>query len=128
MATLTWRFLLTCFLLIAMYFQGIAQASMIACDYGHANHNVLIESVLDSVQTLADDAGHPHHAATVETPKAFKDKCNHCAPCCIAAAILPQLAIVIAPPVVTQDFPALTVVEHSTKHSRIDRPPRAILP
>ncbi len=126
MTRLTWRFLLTCFLLVALSFQGIAQASMIACEQSHPGHGFLMKSAPDGVQVSADHADHQHHAKT-EQAKTFKDKCNRCAPCCTGTAMLTTISIVIAAPVVTQDFPVLTVAEHSTDRGRLDRPPRAFL-
>lgn len=128
MTRLTWRFLLTCFLLVALSFQGIAQASMIACEQGHPGHSFLMKSAHDDgVHASADHADHQHHATAAEKAKTFKDKCNRCAPCCTGAAMLTESAIVIAAPVVAQDFPALAVAEHSTDRGRLDRPPRAFL-
>ncbi len=126
MIRLTWRFLLTCFLLVALSFQGIAQAGMIACEQNHPGHGFLMKSAHDGVQASADHADH-HHATAEEKAKTFKDKCNRCAPCCTGAAILTGAAIVSAAPVVAQDFPTLTVAEHSTDRARLDRPPQAFL-
>lgn len=128
MIRLTWRFLLTCFLLVALSFQGIAQAGMITCEQGHLGHGFLMESAPDGAQASADHANHDHHhAVTSAKTKTFKDKCNHCAPCCIGAAMLTESAFQIAAPVAAQDFPALTVAEHSTDRGRLDRPPRVFL-
>lgn len=126
MTRLTWRFLLTCFLLVALSFQGIAQASVVACEQGHPGHEFLMELTHDSAHASADHADHQHHAKA-EKAKTFKDKCNRCAPCCTGTAIATESAIVIAAPVSAQDFPALTAVEYSTDRGRLDRPPRAFL-
>jgi hypothetical protein len=119
---LTWRFLLTCFLLVALSFQGMAQASMVACERGHPT-----ESAPDGMQASADHSDHHRHATTAVKAKTFKDKCNHCAPCCTGAAMLTESAIVIALPVVAHDFPALTVAKHSIDRARLDRPPQTFL-
>lgn len=127
MARFTWRFLLTCFVLVALSFQGIAQASMIACEQSHPGHEFLMESAHGGdAYASADHADHQHHVK-VEKAKTFKDKCNRCAPCCTGTAMPTTVSIVIAAPVVAQDFPALTVAEHSTDRGRLDRPPRAFL-
>ncbi len=122
----TWRFLLMCFLLVALSFQGIAQASMITCEQGHPGHGFLIESAHEGAHASADHADHQHHAKA-EKAKTFKDKCNRCAPCCLGTAIPTESALVIAAPVSAQDFPALTAVNHSTDRGRLARPPRAFL-
>ena len=124
---LTWRFLLTCFLLVALSFQGVVQASMIACEQGHPGHGFLLASASDDVQVSADHADHHHHAVASVKAKVFQDKCNHCAPCCIGAAMLTDSAFRVPAPVATQDFPPLTVAEHSTDHGRLDRPPQVFL-
>jgi hypothetical protein len=123
----TWRFLLACFLLVALSFNGIAKASMIGCDQGHPGHEFLMKSAPDFVQTAADHTDHHHHVVSSEKSKIFKDNCNRCAPCCSGVAIPTELAIVMVASVVAQYFPALTVVAHSTDRGRLDRPPKNFL-
>lgn len=50
--------------------------------------------------------------------------CNHCAVCCIAAA-LPATSLPLDVNITTtEDYPALTTGEHSIDPTRLDRPPR----
>jgi len=125
---LTWRFLLTCFLVVALSLQGIAQASVITCEQDHPGHGFLTELAPDGVQALAGhaDQGH-HHAVSSKNTKPIKDKCNHCAPCCTGAAILSDSVFQIVAPEVAQHFPALIVAEYSTDRGLLDRPPQAFL-
>jgi hypothetical protein len=122
-----WRFLLMCFLLVALSFQGIAQAKIISCEQGQPGHGFLLESTPDRVQASAGHTDHHHHAFASEKAKTFKDDCNRCAPCCIGAAMLMGSAFQISAPVAAQNFPALTVAEHSTDPGRLDRPPKIFL-
>lgn len=88
-----------------------------------------MSSAPDDMQTStghADD--HQRHVTEAEKINIFKDNCNRCAPCCISVAILTELAFQITTtPAVDQDFPALTVAEHSIDRGRLDRPPQASL-
>ena len=87
-----------------------------------------MSSTPDDMQASTDHADdHQHHVTETAKVKTFKDKCNRCAPCCIGAAIPTELAFQITTPAVAQDFPALTVAEHSIDRGRLDRPPQAFL-
>jgi hypothetical protein len=123
----TWRFLLVCFLLVALSFQGVARAGMIAFGQDHHCHGLQMESAPDEVKASLDDADHHHLTAASAKAKTFQDKCNHCAPCCIGAAMLTESAFQIAAPVATQDFAPLSVAKYSTDRGRLDRPPQAFL-
>ena len=122
-----WRLFLTCFMVFVLCFQGIAQASVASCVGTHPSQALLISAAhTDGAHASAGHADHQHHAKA-EKAKIFQDKCDRCAPCCTGTAMLPANSIVIAAPVVAQDFPALTVTEHSSDRGRLDRPPRAFL-
>ncbi|MDY7579077.1 hypothetical protein RGU70_12160 [Herbaspirillum sp. RTI4] len=134
----TWRFLLACFLFVALSFQGMAQANMAVCEQGHPGHALMMKSVPDVAQVSTDHADYrtdyrtdyhaDYHANTSpEKSKTFQDKCSTCTPCCPGAAIITNPAIVIAALVVPLDFPALTVAEPSANRGRLDRPPRIFL-
>lgn len=141
MTYLTRRFLLIILLLIALPFQGFAQASRIVCDPGHLGHagaveqNIHVEHAEGAEGTYHGHDGHDadHHSnegvaqlspGSAQTLPHLDDKCNHCSPCCTGTAIFSQPVALILPTVMAQDFPAVAWAEDSITPSRLDRPPR----
>jgi hypothetical protein len=124
---LVWRSLLTCFLLVSLSFQGMAQAGMLACEHKHSANDITAQASLNGAQQLTmDHAGqhlqkHQHHEQT----KAQQDPCTHSLPCCSSA--LPSNPILLIPePLAEQAFSQLVVIEISADKTRLDRPPQSL--
>ena len=130
------RTLLTALLLLALPYQGYAQASMVGCEtmhrngpatpaHGHDGHDAHAD--LAVMQDTADHCAHMALATPNEgsAPVQSDDSgCGSCAPCCIGAAMATAIPTVAKSSEFFSGFVTPTPLPASAERHRLDRPPR----
>jgi hypothetical protein len=127
------RTLLTAFLLLALPWQGYAQASMVGCETMHRNgpatpahgHDARADHAM--MQDAQDHCAHMALATPDEgsAPAQPDDSgCGSCAPCCVGAAMATAIPIVAKSSEFFSGFVTPTPLPASAERHRLDRPPR----
>ena len=127
------RTLLTAFLLLALPWQGYAQASMVGCETMHRNgpatpaHGHNAHADLAMMQDTPDHCAHMALATPDESsaPVQSDDSgCSSCAPCCVGAAMATAIPTVAKSSEFFSGFVTPTPLPASAERHRLDRPPR----
>jgi hypothetical protein len=156
MKKITWRVFLTFMLIVAIPFQAIASTRMLVCGPSHhrmlapasqpkavsetARHHAA--PAIDHGRTYVHDHTSIHEPSTSQASsdvptddsstlssvhQSAQSKCNSCAPCCTASALVSEFSVQLDTSALNSDFPAVPPLHWPASIGSLDRPPRSIL-
>ena len=137
------RFLLACVLAFAIPLQAIASTRMLACGPNHHRISNPGMQTAKSVEILNPQAVaahmHEHGVSHCVEPgsdeppswnsahQGGQSKCNSCAPCCTATALISEMEVLLEISLLNMDFPAVLPLQWPALVNTLERPPRARL-